>query len=112
MSTLRAAIVGAGFMGERHFRTLSAFEDVVVVAIVDADEERRRALAERSGATGYRDYVAMLDREKPDAVWICVPPFVHPGPELAVLERGLPFFIEKPLSVDLKTAEEVARAVE
>jgi predicted dehydrogenase len=53
----------------------------------------------------------MLDRERLDAVYICVPPFAHGRPEAAVLDRGLPFFVEKPLAADLSTAETVAARV-
>ena len=58
--------------------------------------------------------VADLDallRRRPDAVWLCVPPFAHGEPELAVLRAGLPFFVEKPLAADLPTAERVTAAV-
>ena len=40
-----------------------------------------------------------------------MPPFAHGEPELAVLERGLPLFVEKPLARDLATAERIAEAV-
>ena len=50
----------------------------------------------------------MLDAEGLDAAYVCVPPFAHGAPELAVFERGLPFFVEKPLAADLETAEQIA----
>jgi predicted dehydrogenase len=45
-------------------------------------------------------------------VYICLPPFAHGDPERAVLERGLPMFVEKPLSTDLAVAREIAGIVE
>jgi len=54
----------------------------------------------------------MLAGEALDAVYICVPPFAHGGPERACIARGLPFFVEKPLSLDLALAEEIASGVE
>jgi predicted dehydrogenase len=47
-----------------------------------------------------------------DAVYICVPPFAHSEPENAAIKAGLPFFVEKPLSLDLDTSDRIARRVE
>ncbi len=41
-----------------------------------------------------------------------MPPFAHGDAERAVIARGLPFFVEKPLSLDLAVAEEIAAQVE
>ena len=43
---------------------------------------------------------------------MCVPPFAHGDLERAALERGLPFFVEKPLAVDLDTALSIGADVE
>ena len=53
----------------------------------------------------------MLDAVALDALYICVPPFAHGDPERAAIAAGLPFFVEKPVSLDLATAEEIARSV-
>ena len=42
---------------------------------------------------------------------MCVPPFAHGELELDLVQRGLPFFVEKPLAADLETAELIAAAV-
>jgi predicted dehydrogenase len=42
---------------------------------------------------------------------VCVPPFAHGPPEHAVVAAGLPFFVEKPLALDLDTAHSIAGAV-
>ena len=54
----------------------------------------------------------MLDAVELDAVYICVPPFAHGEAERACIAKGLPFFVEKPLSLDLELAEEIAAEVE
>ena len=46
-----------------------------------------------------------------DALWICVPPFAHGAPERAAIARGLPFFVEKPVSLDAELALEIDEAV-
>jgi myo-inositol 2-dehydrogenase / D-chiro-inositol 1-dehydrogenase len=50
----------------------------------------------------------LLAAERLDAVYICVPPFAHGAPELAVIDAGLPMFVEKPVAIDQETAAEIA----
>ena len=59
----------------------------------------------------YDDGLALLASEELDAVWMCVPPFAHGPLEAAALERKLPFFVEKPIGLDLDGAVEVADRV-
>ena len=108
--TLRVGLVGTGAVGSRHIRVLSGFHDVEIVAVHDPD----RATAELAVATfgvPLVDDLAGVLAARPDAVWLCVPPFAHGDLELAVIAAGLPFFVEKPLAADLEGAETVADAV-
>ncbi|MEJ7770677.1 MAG: Gfo/Idh/MocA family oxidoreductase [Geodermatophilaceae bacterium] len=112
LSTPRIGMIGAGGVAARHAQTLSGFPDVALVAIADLDVGRSAALAATCGARSYADPERMLDAEKPDAVYICVPPFAHGAPELACTSRGIPFFVEKPLSIELAVAEQIEAAVQ
>jgi predicted dehydrogenase len=112
MAEVRVGFIGAGGIAGRHVGVLQQFEDVKIVAFADPAEERAGGLAGWAGAAAYTDFRQMLDREKLDTLYICVPPFAHGDPELAAVERGLPFFVEKPLAVDRLTAERIAASVE
>jgi len=111
MVELRAGLVGAGGVAERHAQTLARLDGVRLVAVTDVDAARAEDLAQRHDAQPCPDVDALLDTHGLDAVWVCVPPFAHGPTERAVLEAGLPLFVEKPLSVDLATAEELAALV-
>jgi len=111
MRQTRIGFVGAGIIANRHLGNLLAFDDVRVVAVADLSLERAGALANRCGGRAYSSHSSMLDQEDLDAIYICVPPFAHGPPELEAIERGLPFFVQKPLAVDLETAEAIARGV-
>ncbi|HEU0101494.1 MAG TPA: Gfo/Idh/MocA family oxidoreductase [Mycobacteriales bacterium] len=111
MTRLRVGCVGTGFIAGRHLAALSTFDDVEVVAVADVAGDRAREVAERYGARPYDDGLALLAQEELDAVWLCVPPFAHGPLEDAALDAGLPFFVEKPLAVDLAGAARIADRV-
>ena len=107
---VRVGLIGAGAVGARHARTLAGFEDVELIGICDADPAARDAVGAELEIPAV-DGPGELLRRRPDAVWLCVPPFAHGDLESAMVEADLPFFVEKPLAADLQVAEEVARAV-
>jgi myo-inositol 2-dehydrogenase / D-chiro-inositol 1-dehydrogenase len=107
-STVRVGMVGAGAVAARHVRTLLAMDGVELAGVADPAMERARRLAEEAGAAAYPTHLELLEAERLDAVYICVPPFAHGAPELAAIDAGLPFFVEKPVAIDLETAETIA----
>ncbi|WP_220432150.1 glycosyltransferase [Falsirhodobacter xinxiangensis] len=110
--TTRLGFIGAGGIAHRHFGVLEQMEDVAITAIADPDTPRAEDAGKRFGAAVFADHAAMLEAAELDAVFICVPPFAHGEIERACITRGLPFFVEKPLSLDLTLAEEIAAEVE
>jgi predicted dehydrogenase len=110
--TTRVGFVGAGNVARRHVATLLSLGDVEIAAIADPDAGRARALAAAAGgAAVYANHLDMLERKRLDALYVCVPPFAHGPAELAAVEAGLPLFVEKPIAIDLDTAETIAGAV-
>jgi predicted dehydrogenase len=108
LSNVRIGMVGAGAVAARHVRTLLAMDGVEVAAVADPALERARALAAEAGAAVHPNHMELLEAERLDAVYICVPPFAHGPPELAVLDAGLPMFVEKPVAIDQETATTIA----
>lgn len=111
MPEVRVGFIGAGGIAGRHVGVLQQFEDVKIVAFSDLVEDRALSLAGRTGGATYTDFRQMLDVERLDAVYICVPPFAHGEPELAAAERNLPFFVEKPLATNRETGVRIDEAV-
>jgi len=54
----------------------------------------------------------MIEKESIDACIICVPPFAHKGQEELCIEKGIPFFVEKPVELNLEKAKKIAKKVE
>ena len=108
----RIGFVGTGGVATRHARVLSTFPDVSLVAATDVDAGRAAAFAAEFAVTAADDLDALLAHDL-HAVYVCVPPFAH-GPadrcaEVRAAEAGVAVFVEKPLAVDLDTAEAIEK---
>jgi myo-inositol 2-dehydrogenase / D-chiro-inositol 1-dehydrogenase len=110
--TTRIGLVGAGFIAGRHLDALSAIEGVAVAGVADPRADRAEVLAARAGAAAYAHWQDLIDVERLDALYVCVPPHAHGEVEEAAVERGLPLFVEKPLATDLPTAEALADRID
>jgi myo-inositol 2-dehydrogenase/D-chiro-inositol 1-dehydrogenase len=105
---MRVAVIGAGWIAADHVDVLTKRSDVELVAICDVDRSRAERLAPE-GAEVYERWEDVLEREQPEAVWICTPPLVHRDPTLAALERGVHVYLEKPVA---RTPDDAAAIVE
>ncbi|MEM2514067.1 MAG: Gfo/Idh/MocA family oxidoreductase [Candidatus Bathyarchaeia archaeon] len=111
MNKIKVGIIGCGEIARAHCEALSKIEDVKLHAFCDIEFEKAKELASQFYGKAYQDHHEMLEKEDLDAVWICIPPFAHTDQELLCVERGIPFFIEKPVALSIKTAREVNEAV-
>jgi myo-inositol 2-dehydrogenase / D-chiro-inositol 1-dehydrogenase len=111
----RIGFVGTGGVATRHAHVLSRFSDVALVAATDVDPDRAAAFADTFAMETADGLDALLAHDL-HAVYVCVPPFAHGPAETSVVARvaaaGLPLFVEKPLAVDLETAEAVAERLD
>ena len=112
MKKTRIGFIGVGGIAHRHLDILAGFDDVALVAFADPDFERAAQAASRFGAKAFDNHKQMLQEQALDAVYICIPPFAHGDAERDLLSRGIPFFIEKPITLDIRLAEELSSAVE
>ncbi|MFG1904226.1 Gfo/Idh/MocA family protein [Micromonospora carbonacea] len=110
MRGCRVGLVGAGGVAQRHARVLAGFDDVELLGVTDVARDAATRLADAHGARTFPD-VGELLAAGPDAVYVCVPPFAHGSVEEAVIAAGVPMFVEKPVAVDLDTAERIADLV-
>ncbi|MCB0107036.1 MAG: Gfo/Idh/MocA family oxidoreductase [Caldilineaceae bacterium] len=116
--TIRVAFIGAGQRSVSHMAALTHIADVQVVALADLDtnraeaaqakaNERRAANSAPISATVFADYRKMLDQTTPDAVYLCLPPFVHGQLDHDLIDYGKPIFFEKPVALDMTVANEI-----
>lgn len=107
---LKAAIIGAGWIGRQHAMTLAGRDDIAVTAVCDVDIGRAAAVAAGNGAEVFSDWRRMLEAVALDAVWVCTPPTAHADPAVAVLRQGLALYLEKPIARSLDDARAIVAA--
>lgn len=110
MSTLKAAVIGAGTMGSNHARVYAEMEQVDLVAIADSDDRACRKIANSYRPTVYNDYRELLDVEKPDLVSITVPTSLHCEVALETMSRGAHVLVEKPLALSVEEGRKIILA--
>ncbi|WP_391575171.1 Gfo/Idh/MocA family protein [Cohnella sp.] len=99
--TLKLGFIGTGGIANHHIRNLVQMEGVELAAFYDVDIQRaQKAADEHAGAKAYSKLDDMLDGSQLDGVYVCVPPMAHGEAEERLVERGIPFLVEKPLGID------------
>jgi predicted dehydrogenase len=104
---LRAAVIGTGNMGRNHARVYAEMDDVVLVAVADADQASLARIAHRYRIRSYTDYRTMLDREQLDLVSVVVPTEQHAAIGQDVLRANFPTLIEKPIAATVEEGVEL-----
>jgi len=110
---LKVGIIGCGRISVMHLVPTQQSDRAELVACCDIKKELADKTAEKYGVKAYYDYEEMLDRENLDAVHLCLPHYLHSKVAVAAFERGVHVLTEKPMDVDLTSAENaVAKAKE
>lgn len=109
---MKIGFIGTGFFAKKHASILGEISGVEVTAFCGTSLEKAESEARNwSSASGYANVEQMLDKQKLDAVYICVPPMAHGSIEQALIERRIPFLVEKPLGIN-DAPYEIAKKIE
>jgi predicted dehydrogenase len=103
-------MIGAGGVAQRHARVLSGLPGVHLAGVTDVVPAAAEKLAVSYGSRAYRSVADLLDAGL-DAAYVCVPPFAHGDAERAIIDAGIPLFVEKPIAVNLDTPREIAALI-
>jgi UDP-N-acetylglucosamine 3-dehydrogenase len=89
---VRIAVIGAGRWGKNILKTLATLPGCEVAYSVT------------------RDYKPLFEKDDIDAVVVATPPATHAAIALPFIKKGLPVFIEKPLTLDSKEGSQLETA--
>lgn len=110
-SGLRVGVVGCGYWGSKHVRTLMSMEQVSRVSVVDPSDERRAAVTRVYPRVD--DYKTLAEAlGKIDAVVIATPPSLHAPLALEAISHGVHVLVEKPLAPSVQECESMVAAAE
>lgn len=109
---LRIGVAGCGQMGQKHAINCSRIVGVTVSAVADKDMERAIALAQRIGAAPYPSAEAMIAEGRLDALVVTTPPGERREIVMAATSAGAALLAEKPIALDMATAEALCAAVQ
>jgi predicted dehydrogenase len=102
---IRTAVIGVGYLGRFHAQKYAQLPASRLIAVVDANADAARKVADELGVRAETDYRAILDEV--DAVSIAVPTPLHHAVGCAALRKGVHVLIEKPIATTLAEASEL-----
>lgn len=105
MKKLKVGIIGCGRISVMHLDSLKKLEEAELTACCDIKRERAEETAKKYGARAYYNYEELLEKEALDCVHICLPHYLHSKVACAAFEKGVHVLSEKPMDVDLISAE-------
>ncbi|TDC97629.1 Gfo/Idh/MocA family oxidoreductase [Actinomadura sp. 7K507] len=107
--SIKIAVVGGGFMGRLHARTVAESAEAELAAVVDRDPAAGRAAADELGTRHLPEVEDALN-EDVDAFIVAVPDRAHVGPATTALRAGRPVLVEKPMADTLEGARAIDKA--
>ena len=107
---VRVAVVGSGYFGRFHADHYSRNLRAKLVAVVDTDLERGRAVASEFGGEAASDYRSIIG--KIDAASVAVPTPLHYAIARDLIEAGVHVLVEKPLTDSEETGRELTKLAE
>jgi myo-inositol 2-dehydrogenase/D-chiro-inositol 1-dehydrogenase len=108
---IRIGLLGAGRIGQIHARSVSALDNVEIVAIHDPADEAAAFVQAMTGAAR-ASLLEIVDDPDIDAVIIASPAMKHAEQILEAAQGGKHIFCEKPIDMNMDTVRECVAAVE
>jgi hypothetical protein len=96
---IAVGVVGVGYLGKYHAEKYAASSKARLVAVVDVDEERARAVARRLATEALTDYRHLFGRVQ--CVSVAVPTRLHHRVARDFIEAGIDVLVEKPIAANL-----------
>lgn len=109
----KLGVIGGGVYGTQ---VLQAFHSahrrgrIHLASFADINPEVVARQEKNFGVKGYTDYRDMFDRERPDAVAIVTPDYLHREIAVEAASRGIHTLVQKPIDTDPDGAREMIEA--
>ena len=110
--TLKCALLGCGYIADRHIQAFLDCEHTELVALVGRNPERLRSLQKKYGIEkGYTDYHRLIE-ENPDLDMVsnALPNSMHADVTIDFLKAGINVLLEKPMAVNAEEGRRLVKA--
>lgn len=105
---IKSGVIGVGHMGKHHARILAEIPECELIGVCDIDKDKGQKIAKEYNCTYHGNIKELLS--KTDAVIIATPTNTHRDITIEALNKGNHVLVEKPISLDLKEADEIITA--
>ncbi len=102
---LKVGLVGAGHLGKIHLKIIQASNLYELIGFYDADEGNGKKLEKELGYPYFSDLDALLNQI--EVLDIVTPTLFHYEYAKKAIDKGLHFFIEKPITKTISQAQEI-----
>ncbi len=102
---IKCGVIGIGHMGKHHARILSELPECKLIGVCDIDRDKGQKIANKYNCSYFSDIKELLS--KTEAVIISTPTNTHREISIEALNHGNHVLVEKPISLDLKEADEI-----
>lgn len=109
---MKILVVGVGFMGALHARTVQGSRLATLCGVVDRSGAVAMAAGTEFDVPAFTDLRQAIETTQPDAAIIATPDPAHREPAETVIDAGLPVLIEKPLATTLEDAAAIVDRTE
>lgn len=109
-SPLRVGVIGVGYLGAFHVQKYSKLVDVTLVGVADINNSRAEEIASKYGVKHFSDFSSLLSEV--DALSIATPSTSHFEIAKAAILAGKDLLVEKPMTINVKEAEELVSLAE
>jgi virulence factor len=115
---IRICIIGAGGMANNvHYPSLTSFDDVEIAGVIELREDRLQSTCDKYGIPDAArmlvhlddDYQAILQKIRPDGVYVIGQPDIMFPIWAWCLSNGFNLYIEKPMGLTMHQAQMLAR---
>ncbi len=108
MKSVNFGILGCGFIGRIHLKSLMNIESAGITAVCDLNPSVLQRFGELSGLSKdklHMDYRRLLEDSSIDAVIVGLPNRLHASVTIEALEEGKHVFCEKPMATNFHEAK-------
>ena len=101
--SVRIAVAGAGAFGRNHLRVLNELPGATLTGLYDLNSDHAAATANEFNTKSFSSLAELAQHS--DACIVAVPTTAHADVGCQLLEAGLDILVEKPIALDLTSAQ-------